>query len=45
MNVQAVPPAAIDLVAIKSRQQVAWGSGDYAIVGTTLQIYTEPKNR
>jgi ubiquinone/menaquinone biosynthesis C-methylase UbiE len=41
MNVQAVPPAAIDLVAIKNRQQVAWGSGDYAIVGTTLQIVGE----
>jgi ubiquinone/menaquinone biosynthesis C-methylase UbiE len=31
----------IDLVTIKSRQRVAWGSGDYAIVGTTLQIVGE----
>jgi SAM-dependent methyltransferase len=33
--------ATIDLVTIKSRQRVAWGSGDYAIVGTTLQIVGE----
>ena len=31
----------IDLTTIKSRQQVAWSSGDYAIVGTTLQIVGE----
>ena len=31
----------IDLATIKSRQQVAWSSGDYAIVGTTLQIVGE----
>jgi ubiquinone/menaquinone biosynthesis C-methylase UbiE len=30
-----------DLTAVKARQQVAWGSGDYAIVGTTLQIVGE----
>ena len=41
MNVQAVIPAAIDFAAIKSRQQVAWGSGDYAMIGTTLQIVGE----
>src|SRR3977135_4157405 len=39
MNIQS--PATIDLAAIKARQQVAWGSGDYAIVGTTLQIVGE----
>jgi ubiquinone/menaquinone biosynthesis C-methylase UbiE len=39
MNIQN--PATIDLAAIKARQQVAWGSGDYAIVGTTLQIVGE----
>ncbi|HEY8947858.1 MAG TPA: class I SAM-dependent methyltransferase [Rhizomicrobium sp.] len=33
--------ATMDLATIKSRQQVAWGSGDYAIVGTTLQIVGE----
>ena len=31
----------IDLNAIKTRQQGAWSSGDYAIVGTTLQIVGE----
>lgn len=41
MNVQAATPATIDLAAIKSRQQVAWGSGDYAVIGTTLQIVGE----
>lgn len=30
-----------DFAAIKSRQKAAWGSGDYAIVGTTLQIVGE----
>src|SRR5262252_661671 len=34
-------PAQPDLAAIKQRQQVAWSSGDYAIVGTTLQIVGE----
>jgi len=40
MNVQSAPTV-VDLATIKSRQQVAWGSGDYAIVGTTLQIVGE----
>jgi ubiquinone/menaquinone biosynthesis C-methylase UbiE len=31
----------LDLATIKSRQQVAWSSGDYAVVGTTLQIVGE----
>ncbi len=30
-----------DLAALKARQQAAWASGDYAIVGTTLQIVGE----
>jgi SAM-dependent methyltransferase len=30
-----------DLNAIKQRQQGAWASGDYAVVGTTLQIVGE----
>jgi ubiquinone/menaquinone biosynthesis C-methylase UbiE len=30
-----------DLGSIKSRQQGAWASGDYAVVGTTLQIVGE----
>ena len=37
------PPgvAAPDLPALKTRQQAAWSSGDYAVVGTTLQIVGE----
>ena len=34
-------PAAPDLAALKQRQQGAWSSGDYAVVGTTLQIVGE----
>ena len=30
-----------DLAAVKSKQKVAWSSGDYALVGTTLQIVGE----
>jgi SAM-dependent methyltransferase len=33
--------APIDLGAVKARQQGAWSSGDYAVVGTTLQIVGE----
>jgi ubiquinone/menaquinone biosynthesis C-methylase UbiE len=31
----------VDLSALKARQHGAWSSGDYAIVGTTLQIVGE----
>ena len=31
----------IDLAAVKSRQQAAWSMGNYAVVGTTLQIVGE----
>jgi len=31
----------VDYAAIKQRQQAAWASGDYAVVGTTLQIVGE----
>src|SRR5215469_9365519 len=30
-----------DLSALKIRQQAAWSTGDYAVVGTTLQIVGE----
>ncbi len=30
-----------DLAAVKARQHAAWSSGDYAVVGTTLQIVGE----
>ena len=41
MNVQTTIPATVDLATIKGRQQIAWGSGDYAMIGTTLQIVGE----
>jgi ubiquinone/menaquinone biosynthesis C-methylase UbiE len=41
MSIQEINPASFDLAAIKSRQQRAWSSGDYAIVGVTLQIVGE----
>ena len=37
--VQAPPKP--DLAAVKTRQQAAWGSGNYAVIGTTLQIVGE----
>jgi SAM-dependent methyltransferase len=33
--------APVDLHALKTRQQAAWASGDYAVIGTTLQIVGE----
>ena len=38
---QEAPTASPDLAVIKARQQAAWSSGDYAVVGTTLQIVGE----
>ncbi len=32
---------AVDLAAIKNKQHLAWSAGDYAVVGTTLQIVGE----
>ena len=34
-------PAAPDFAAIKQRQQATWASGDFAVIGTTLQIVGE----
>jgi ubiquinone/menaquinone biosynthesis C-methylase UbiE len=39
--VQQMTDDSIDYSAIKQRQQAAWASGDYAVVGTTLQIVGE----
>jgi ubiquinone/menaquinone biosynthesis C-methylase UbiE len=47
MAIEAIPSlqqqsrAPIDAEALKARQRAAWSSGDYAIVGTTLQIVGE----
>lgn len=35
------PTVSVDLDALKTRQQAAWASGDYARIGTTLQIVGE----
>ena len=37
----AAAPTQPDFEAIKARQQATWASGDYAVVGTTLQIVGE----
>ncbi len=34
-------PSAVNFAAIKQRQQATWASGDFAVVGTTLQIVGE----
>ena len=34
-------PFPVDVAAIKAKQQSTWASGDYAVIGTTLQIVGE----
>lgn len=41
MNMQTTQIPAHDFAAIKGRQQAVWSSGDYALIGTTLQIVGE----
>ncbi len=41
MNIASPQISAPDLAAIKSKQHATWSSGDYAAVGTTLQIVGE----
>jgi ubiquinone/menaquinone biosynthesis C-methylase UbiE len=41
MDTATTSPPAVDLAAVKGRQQAAWSTGDYAVVGTTLQIVGE----
>jgi ubiquinone/menaquinone biosynthesis C-methylase UbiE len=41
MDTAAVSQPRVDLNALKARQQGAWSSGDYAVVGTTVQIVGE----
>ncbi|MEM5385545.1 class I SAM-dependent methyltransferase [Paraburkholderia phymatum] len=36
-----LPSVQPDLAAIKSKQQATWASGDFAVIGTTLQIVGE----
>jgi ubiquinone/menaquinone biosynthesis C-methylase UbiE len=37
----ATSQATVDLALVKAKQQVAWAAGDYAVIGTTLQIVGE----
>jgi len=37
----ATPTSAPDFAAIKQRQQATWASGDFSVIGTTLQIVGE----
>ena len=43
MSTATITPAApaSDLAAVKTKQQAAWSSGDYALIGATLQIVGE----
>jgi ubiquinone/menaquinone biosynthesis C-methylase UbiE len=41
MNVHIPVRATHDFTAVKARQHAAWSSGDYTVVGTTLQIVGE----
>ena len=41
METAASTPAPSNLTIVKSRQQAAWSAGNYAVVGTTLQIVGE----
>jgi ubiquinone/menaquinone biosynthesis C-methylase UbiE len=36
-----IPSTPFDSTALKSRQMTTWASGDYAVIGTTLQIVGE----
>ena len=40
METVSSPPVA-DFAAVKQKQQAAWSAGDYAVIGTTLQIVGE----
>ena len=40
MDIATTPPVT-DLAALKLKQQATWSAGDYAVIGTTLQIVGE----
>ena len=41
LDTPALPQSTPDLASIKQRQQATWASGDFAVIGTTLQIVGE----
>jgi len=38
---QSASPDIVDLGAVKTRQQATWASGDFSVIGTTLQLVGE----
>ncbi len=40
-SVRSLNLVSVDLAAVKQRQQAMWASGDFSIIGTTLQIVGE----
>jgi ubiquinone/menaquinone biosynthesis C-methylase UbiE len=40
-KIASSPAATVDFAAVKTKQQAAWSSADYSVVGTTLQIVGE----
>lgn len=40
-STRTVNPVNVDLVAVKARQREVWASGDFAVIGTTLQLVGE----
>jgi len=40
-QISGITPIVLDLIGIKQRQRGAWSTGNYAVVGTTLQIVGE----
>jgi SAM-dependent methyltransferase len=41
MDIATTIPPVTDLAALKLKQQATWSAGDYAVIGTTLQIVGE----
>ena len=41
MTTSTTMSAPVDLAGVKSKQQATWSSGDYAVIGTRLQIVGE----
>ncbi len=41
LTATATPVQGADFAAVKAKQQAAWSAGDYAVIGTTLQIVGE----
>ena len=41
VTTESNPPVAVDLAAVKARQQAMWASGDFSVIGVTLQIVGE----